>query len=109
MLAERELGAEAVVIVNVSRTGTAEQQASDEGYTSKMIAVMAEGGYGPMHLGSAVRVERDYDFDRMVIVYYPGVEFFADLMRSEFFLGIIGTKSLGDHQGVITVPILERL
>jgi hypothetical protein len=109
LLAERELGARAAVVVNLQKKGTAEQQASDQGYTGRMMAAMAEGAYGPMHLGRAVQIEADYDFDAVAIVYYPGVEFFAEMLRSDFFQGIIGGKQLGDTQATITVPILDQL
>lgn len=109
LLAERELGAEAVLVVNLIKEGTAEQQAADRGYGAAMFGAMAEGGYGPMHIGDAVQVERDYDFDRIVLVYYPGAQFFADMVRSKFFQGIIGGKQLGDTQATITAPILDRL
>ena len=33
----------------------------------------------------------------------------ADMIRSEFFQGIIGDKQLGDNQSTITVPVLDRL
>ena len=74
-----------------------------------MMDGMAEGGYGPMHIGSAVRLESDFDFEEVTLVYYPGVEFFADMARSTFFRGIIGGKTLGDTQTSLTVPILDRL
>ncbi len=109
LLAERELGARAAVVVNLQKQGTAAQQASDRGYVSRMTAAMAEGGYGPMHIGRAVRIEGEPDFDTVAIVYYPGVEFFADMLRSDFFQGIIGGKQLGDTQATITVPILSLL
>jgi hypothetical protein len=107
--AERELGARAAVVMNLQKQGTAAQQASDRGYVSRMTAAMAEGGYGPMHIGRAVRVEGEHEFDTVAIVYYPGVEFFADMLRSDFFQGIIGGKQLGDTQATITVPILDLL
>ncbi len=109
LLSEKEFGAEGMVIVNLQKHGNAEQRASDSAYGNRMMDGMAEGGYGPMNLGPAVRVEADYDFDQVVLVYYPGVEFFADLVRSTFFQGIISGKSLGDTQTNITVPILDHL
>ena len=64
-----------------------------------------------MHLGPAVRVEadHDFDFDPIVLVYHPGVAFFADLAHSTFFQGIIGGKSLGRTQTNLTVAILDHL
>jgi len=70
---------------------------------------MAALAHGPMHLGSAVPVEGDAQFDDVVIVYYPGVDYFSHLVRSRFFQGIIGDKQLGDTLVVLTVPILSRL
>ena len=109
LLSESELGADAAVVVNIQKHGSAEQRAADAGYVGRMMGAMAEGGYGPMHMGTAVRVEAEHDFDAVVIVYYPGVQFFADMARSEFFQGIVGGKQLGDNLSSITVPILDRL
>lgn len=109
LFAERELGANAVLIVNLIKDGTPEQQAENGGYGWRMMGAMAEGGYGPMHIGRAVRLEGTADFDSVVLVYYPGVGFFADMVRSEFFRGIIGGKQLGDTLSSVTVPILDRL
>jgi len=62
-----------------------------------------------MHMGAAVQVEKNYDFDHVMIVYYPGVQFFADMMTSEYYQAIFGDKQLADTQAIITVPILDRL
>ncbi len=79
LLSEKEFGAEGMVIVNLVKNGNAEQRASNGAYGNRMMDGMAEGGYGPMHLGPAVRVEADddldFDFDEVVLVYYQGVEF----------------------------------
>ena len=36
-------------------------------------------------------------------------QYFADMIRSSFFQGIIGDKQLADTQATVTVPILSRL
>ena len=107
--AEAELGADAVVIVNLIKEGAAQEQAANRSYGLAMLGAMAEGGYGPLHIGRAVTVEGDALFDSVAIVYYPGVEFFAEMVQSDFFQGIAGDKQLGDTQAVITVPVLDRL
>jgi hypothetical protein len=109
--AERELGARAAVIVNLNRVGSAEEQAADRAYVSEMFGLMAEGVHGPMHVGRAVRLagEGEAAFDHVALVYYPGVDYFADMARSRFYQGIVGGKQLGDAQASITVPILDRL
>ncbi|MEM8922339.1 MAG: hypothetical protein AAGD35_02480 [Actinomycetota bacterium] len=115
LLAERELGADAVVVVNLIKHGDDAQREADGRYTDRMLGAMAEGGYGPLHLGPTVGAgtTRDNDaatdFDRVALVYYPGVEFFADLLRSSFLSAIIGDKQLADSSASITVPILDRL
>jgi hypothetical protein len=107
--AETELGAHAVVVVNLVKEGTPEQRAADRRYGMSVFGAMAEGGYGPLHVGRAVRIERDTDYDRIVFVYYPGADFFADMVQSEFFQSIYGDKQLEDTQAVITALILDRL
>jgi len=74
-----------------------------------LLAAMAETGNGPIHLGRAVTLEGDADFDNVILVYYPGVEYFSELVQSKFFTGIVGGKQLGDTQSTITVPLLPHL
>ena len=58
---------------------------------------------------AGVALEGDADFDRVVLVYYPGVEYFVDMVQSEFYTGIFGGKQLGDNLSTPTVPILQHL
>jgi hypothetical protein len=109
LLEAREYGERAVVVVNLSREGSAEESAADRRYTARMFGLMAEGVHGPMHVGDAVPLAAGDRFDRVALVYYPGVQYFADLMRSHFYLGIVGDKQLADSQASITVPVLDRL
>ena len=103
------LGRDAAVVVNINKHGTAEQKSQDALYTKEMTGLMAELGYGPIHLGDAEPLSNDHNFDRVVLVYYPGTGYFADLFTSTFFQSIIGDKQLGDNQSTITVPILELI
>ena len=109
LLANREYGKDACVVLNFIKAGDADEQAANQGYGSAMMRLMAEGGHGPMHIGPAVTLEGDADFDQVVIVYYPGVEYFADLIQSEFFAGIVGGKQLGDSLSSPSVPLLPHL
>ncbi|HVO88279.1 MAG TPA: hypothetical protein VMV45_07040 [Casimicrobiaceae bacterium] len=109
LLAAREYGAHAVVVANLLREGTSENAAADRQYTQQMFGLMAEGVHGPMHIGTAVPLADGDRFDRVALVYYPGVQYFADMMRSRFYRGIVGDKQLGDTQASITVPLLDRL
>ena len=97
------------VVFNLSDHGTPEQQANDAAYTDQILGAMAEGGYGPIHWGRAVRVSGQAEFERVVLVYYPGVRFFGDMIQSTFFQSIVPGKQLGDNQSTITVPVLDRL
>lgn len=107
--AARELGKQAAVIVNLVKDGTSLQAEADRGYVDQMFGLMAEGGHGPLHLGESVTLEKGTDFDRVALVYYPGVPYFIDMAGSRFYQGIVGGKQLGDTQVSITVPILDRL
>ena len=109
LLANREYGRDAVVVLNFSKDGDAEQRDANSGYTSEMFGLMAEVGCGPTHYGKAVTLEGRAEFDRVAIVYYPGVEYFAEMVQSEFFTGIVGGKQLGDTLASPTVPLLPYL
>ena len=109
LLRLRSVNDEALVVFNLLKPGTAEQRAADATYGRKMMTRMARLGHGPMHIGEAVTIEGDASFEQAVVVYYPGASYFAELLGSRFFLGIIGDKQLGDTQAVPTVPILSRL
>jgi len=105
----RELGRDAIVIVNLTLPGTPDEQAADRDYVGQMMGLMAEVGNGPMHIGRAVKLEGEAEFDGVAIVYYPGVDYFKSMATSRFFQGIIDGKQLGDTQATITVPILDVL
>lgn len=109
LLAHREYGKDACVVLNFMKSGSAEQQQANSGYGAAMMGMMAELGIGPMHMGGAVTLEGDADFDQVAIVYYPGVEFFAEMVQSTFFTGIVGGKQLGDTLSSPTVPLLPHL
>ena len=109
LLANREYGKDAVVVLNFTKNGSAEQREANSGYGSEMMGLMAEMGNGPTHVGAAVTLEGEADFDNIAIVYYPGVEYFAELLQSEFFTGIVGGKQLGDTLSSPTVPLLPHL
>ncbi|MEN8160641.1 MAG: hypothetical protein ABFS41_11280 [Myxococcota bacterium] len=109
LTAERELVAEAAVVVNLQLPGSEEQRDADRQYVGEMFELMAEMGNGPLHMGRAVTLEKGTRYENVAIVYYPGVEYFRSMIESRFYQGIIGRKQLGDNQSSITVPILHRL
>ncbi len=109
LLANREFGGEAVVVLNFIKNGSKEEKQANAGYGAAMFSLMAEMGNGPMHMGRAVTLEGDAHFDNVIIVYYPGVQYFADMVRSEFFGGIVGGKQLGDSLSSPSVPLLPHL
>jgi hypothetical protein len=109
LLAHPQTGRDAVVVLNFIQNGSEAERKANTGYGLKLMSLMAELGHGPIHLGRAVTVEGDARFDQVAIVYYPGVQYFADMVRSEFFTGIVGGKQLEDTLSSVTVPLLPRL
>ena len=105
----KELGKDALLVVNLAREGTAEEQAANESYSFEMLGLMADVGYGPMHMATTVSLEHDHQFDSAMLVYYPGVEYFSALSGSTWFQGIRGDKQLADTQACMTVPITNIL
>ena len=109
LLEERELGRDAILVANLLQGGTPDEVAANADYGSAMMGLMARGGHGPMHMGASVTLEGDATFDNVAFVYYPGVQYFHDLIGSTFFWSIAGDKQLGDTQATVTVPILHLL
>jgi len=102
-------GKDAVVVLNFLKRGSAEQRKANSGYGLAMFRLMAEMGNGPLHVGRAVVLEGDADFDSVAIVYYPGVEYFAEMIQSDYFGDIVGGKQLGDTLAAPSVPLLPHL
>ncbi len=100
---------DALVVVNLLKDGTREQRAADRGYGLAMARGFAEGVYGPMHIGRAVSLDDQGDFDRVAIVYYPGIDYMRELMMSTFFTEAVTGKQPGDTLAMPTVPVLSRL
>lgn len=99
-----------LVFVNLVQAGTPEQEAGASGvHPRKMARAMAEGGYGPLHVGEAVTLEGDAEFERVMINYYPGTEFFLSLMSSTFIQETLRGYQPSGMEAVPTVPILDRL
>jgi len=109
LLSNREYGRDAVVILNFLQDGAADEREDMAGYGSAMFDLMAESGNGPMHFGRAVTVEGDADFDTCVVVYYPGVDYVAEMAQSTYFLGIFSGKRLRDNLTLLSVPLLPHL
>ena len=105
----KELGRDALLVVNLSQQGTAEEQVANASYSSAMLGLMADVGYGPIHMATTVSLEHDHQFDNAMLVYYPGSEYFRGLSGSTWFQGIRGNKQLADTQACITVPITNLL
>ena len=105
----RKYSEDALVIINFQKLGDADQSKSNAEYGNALVTALAERGHGPMHVGRAVTIEDDVDFDQVVIVSYPGIEYFAQLIRSKFFTRIVRGKQLGDDLSSPTVPILQHL
>jgi len=100
---------DALVIINFQKFGDASQKRANSKYGDAMMSMLAEMGHGPVHLGRAVTLEDDVDFDQVAIVSYPGIEYFVEMVQSKFYTGIFGGKQLGDDLSSPTVPILQHL
>ncbi len=107
--AYRDIRDDAVVIINLIQPGSAEQRAADRAYVGEMMRGMAEGGYGPMHIGRAIAVEGDSRFAQFAAVYYPGIDHMHAMIGSAFVNRIAQGKQLGDTLAVATIPVLSKL
>ena len=109
----RAIRDDAVVVVNLLKPGTAEQRAADRAYNGAMTRGMAEGGYGPMHMGRAIEVEGEGEveqrFAQFVAVYYPGIDHMQAMIGSAFMNRIGPGKQLADTLAIVTIPVLSQL
>ncbi len=105
----RDIREDAILVVNLIEPGTAEQQAADNAYTGAMMRGMAQGGYGPMHMGRAVAVEGEHRYRQFVAVYYPGIDHMHAMIGSTFINRVGPGKQLGDTLAVATIPVLAKL
>lgn len=109
LLANKDYGRDALVVLNFTKNGTTDQEFANQDYADEMMGLMAELGIGPMHMGKPVTLEGGAEFDQIAIVYYPGVEFFAEMVQSTFYTEIFGDKQLGDTLSSPSVPLLPHL
>ncbi len=100
---------DALVIINFQKFGNASESRANDKYADSMMSMLSEVGHGPIHVGRAVSLEDDVDFDQVVIVSYPGIRYFVEMVQSRFYTGIFGGKQLGDDLSSPTVPILQHL
>jgi len=100
---------DALVIINFQKFGSASERRANNKYGDAMMSMLSEVGHGPIHMGRAVSLEDDVDFDQVVIVSYPGIRYFVEMVQSRFYTGIFGGKQLGDDLSSPTVPILQLL
>ena len=56
---------DAIVIVNFQKFGDSEQTEANTSYGNEMGNLFAEGGHGPVHIGKAIKLEGDAEFDQV--------------------------------------------
>jgi hypothetical protein len=104
-----EVNREGLVMFNLVKYGPAGHQDIAEIYGDKLLSRMAVFHHGPLHMGRSVALEEFARFDRVYIAYYPSARYFADLIASQYFHNIAGSKLMGDSLRVATAPITARL
>ena len=110
LIAEADgLAKQAILIVNLRLSGNQAQQRANNRYAISMMELMADRGYGPMHLGDPVAIDHQLDYDMITMVFYPGSGYFRDLLFSTWYQSIFGNKQLADAQSTVTAPITDLL
>ena len=95
-----EINRQGLVMYNLIKFSAPGHQDVAEIYGSKLLSRMAALRHGPLHVGRSVALEEFARFDRVYIVYYPSARYFADLLASQYFHSIVGSKLLGDMHPV---------
>lgn len=104
-----EINRDGLVMFNLIKYGAAGHQDIAEIYGDKLLSRMAVFRHGPLHMGRSVALEEFARFDRVYIAYYPSARYFADLIASQYFHHIAGSKLMGDSFRIATAPITARL
>ena len=103
------INSQCLVVYSLVKRGNREQQANNELFGRSMASRMAALGHGPLHMGRSVALEDFARFDQVLVIQYPSANYFADLLSSQFFQGVIGNNLLADSLTVFTIPITDRL
>ena len=98
-----------LVVYSLVKRGNREQQSDLELFGRNMASRMAALSHGPLHMGRSVALEGFARFDQVLVIHYPSANYFADLLSSKLFQGVIGKNLLGDSLTVYTIPITNRL
>jgi hypothetical protein len=104
-----EINRDGLVMFNLIKYGADGHQDIAEIYGDRLLSRMAVFRHGPLHMGRSVALEEFARFDRVYIAYYPSARYFADLIASQYFHNIAGSKLMGDSFRVATAPITARL
>ncbi len=115
LVTERDLGVDGAVIASLLKRPQERDRKASIRFIRKMAIIMAETGFGPIHLGRVLETsgnlagDEEHEFDAVALIAYPSLEFLADMAGSEFFRAAARDRKLGDLQTVLTAPILYRL
>ena len=104
-----EVNREALVVYTLVKYGGGDQRDVANEADAGLLSRMAAMAYGPLHVGRCVALEELARYDHVFAVYYPSARYFAQLLGSQYFPGIVVSKAQHDTLRVATVPITERL
>ena len=106
LIDDKEVDASGLVVLNFLKDHPdPEVRSKDKVYSLAMIKMMAEANAGPLHIGTANSVmEGNASWENVALVYYPGVQFMCDMLRSTF-IRVGKDKKLGDTLVIFTTPM----
>jgi hypothetical protein len=107
--AYRDVRDDAVVIVNLIRPGSTEEQDADRAYIATHARGMAEGAQGPMHMGRRRHGRRRQPLRAIRGRLLPGIDHMHAMVGSTFMDRIVRGKQLGDSLALATNPVLAKL
>lgn len=91
-----EVNRDGLVMFNLIKYGAAGHQISPKFTVTSCCRGCAVFRHGPLHMGPSVTALEEFArFDRVYIAYYPSARYFADLIASQYFHHIAGSKLMG--------------
>jgi hypothetical protein len=77
--------------------------------SAELLSRMAAEGFGPLHIGRSRTLEGSERFDPVFAIHYPSAAYFAELVASRFYQGIVSGQHLVDTLSMPTVPVTAHV
>lgn len=109
LMALHEVNRTGLVVFNLVKFPSPGGQDTVEAVSAGLLSRMAALGYGPLHIGRPVALEKLARFDRVFVIFYPSARYFAEMLSSQYYAAMTGLRLPGDAIRLPTVPVTAQI